>query len=61
MRQSWTDERLDDFKEQVNQRFDSVDRRLDGLDRRLHQLVVVALAGFATIVAALLGVIATQL
>jgi hypothetical protein len=39
-REAWTDERLDDFKENVNQRFDEVDKKIDGLDRRME-------AGFA--------------
>jgi hypothetical protein len=34
-RETWTDERLDDFKENVNQRFDQVDKRFDQVDRRL--------------------------
>lgn len=34
MRQSWTDERLDDFAGQVWRRFDDVDRRFDEVDRR---------------------------
>jgi hypothetical protein len=34
MRESWTDERLDDFRAEVNRRFDGVDRRFDGVDRR---------------------------
>lgn len=29
MRQSWTDDRLDDFRGEVNRRFDNVDRRFD--------------------------------
>ena len=33
MRQSWTDERLDDFRSDVNRRFDEVDRRFDAVDR----------------------------
>jgi len=28
-RETWTDERIDDFKENVNQRFDQVDKRMD--------------------------------
>ncbi|MGN6588478.1 MAG: hypothetical protein ACTHKT_13575 [Solirubrobacterales bacterium] len=28
-RETWTDERLDDFKESVNQRFDQVEKRMD--------------------------------
>ena len=35
MRQSWTDDRLDDFRADVNRRFDEVDRRFDAVDRRL--------------------------
>jgi tetrahydromethanopterin S-methyltransferase subunit G len=34
MRESWTDERLDDFRDEVNRRFDDVDKRFDGVDRR---------------------------
>lgn len=39
-RGEWTDERLDDLKESVNQRFDEVDKKVDSLDRRME-------AGFA--------------
>lgn len=28
-RETWTDERIDDFKENVNQRFDQVEKRMD--------------------------------
>lgn len=28
-RESWTDERIDDFKENVNQRFDQIEKRMD--------------------------------
>ncbi len=34
MRQSWTDDRLDDFRGEVNRRFDEVDRRFEAVDRR---------------------------
>ena len=38
MRKSWTDERLDAFRVDVNRRFDGVDHRIDelreGMDRR---------------------------
>lgn len=37
-RESWTDGRLDDFKERVNQRFDDVDKRLDRIDARLERI-----------------------
>jgi hypothetical protein len=35
MRQSWTDDRLDNLNEKVDRRFDEVDRRFDELCRRL--------------------------
>jgi hypothetical protein len=38
MRESWTDARLDDFRGEVNRRFDEVDRRLDKFDRRLDKV-----------------------
>lgn len=34
-RETWTDERLDEFKASVNQRFDEVDRRFDNLEDRM--------------------------
>lgn len=37
-REIWTDERLDEFKASVNQRFDEVDRRFDEIDRRLDRM-----------------------
>ena len=36
-RESWTDERLDDFRVDVNRRFDEVDRRFDEVDRRFDE------------------------
>lgn len=61
MRESWTDERLDDFRSEVNRRFDKVDSelgrvndRLDGLHRAMFQVG-------GGIVVALVGLIATQL
>jgi tetrahydromethanopterin S-methyltransferase subunit G len=42
MRQSWTDERLDDFRGEVNRRFDelsgSVDHRFGEVDRRFNEV-----------------------
>ncbi len=38
VRQSWTDERLDDFRGEVNRRFDEVDRRFDKVDSELHRI-----------------------
>jgi chromosome segregation ATPase len=37
-RQTWTDKRLDEFKESVNRRFDEVDRRFDAVDKRLDRM-----------------------
>ena len=64
MRESWTDERMDDFARHVDERFDRVDAdirelrkdmttKFDGLQRTL-------LLGNLGIIAALIGVIATQ-
>jgi hypothetical protein len=39
-RQAWTDERLGEFKESVNKRFDEVDERLDRMDEDIRELRV---------------------
>jgi hypothetical protein len=86
MRQSWTDERLDDLNRNVDRRFAEVDRRFDEVDRRFDrvderfdrvddefremrvemnarfdslQRTMLQMSGL--VVAALIGVIATQL
>jgi len=57
-REAWTDERLDDFKENVNQRFDevgkrfdrfeaAVDARFDKVDKRFDKFEAETKAGFA--------------
>jgi len=62
MRESWTDERLDDFRDEVNRRFDKVDSelsrvndRLDGLHRILIftalSLMSATFAGYAAMIA----------
>jgi hypothetical protein len=38
MRESWTDERLDDFRDEVNRRFDVVYKRFDKVDHELHRI-----------------------
>lgn len=38
VREAWTDARLDDFKENVNRRFDEVDKRFDEVDKRFEQV-----------------------
>lgn len=35
MRQSWTDDRLDDFRAETARRFETVDQRFDRLERRV--------------------------
>ena len=36
MRESWTDQRLDDFRAEVNRRFDEADRRFDDVNKRMN-------------------------
>lgn len=38
MRESWTDERLDDFAKHVDHRFDAVDQRFAEVDRRFDEV-----------------------
>lgn len=38
MRQSWTDERLDEFGKRMDERFDHVDRRFEEVDRRFQDV-----------------------
>jgi hypothetical protein len=38
MRESWTDARLDDFRGDVNRRFDGVDKRFDKVEGEIHDL-----------------------
>jgi hypothetical protein len=72
MRESWSDERLDDFRDEVSRRFDGVDRRFDKVDAELHRvndrldglhrtLLQIAGGTIATLIAGFAGVIATQL
>lgn len=35
MRQSWTDERLDDFRAETAQRFGAVDKRFDAVENKM--------------------------
>jgi hypothetical protein len=69
MRESWTDERLDDFRDEVNRRFDKVDAdirdmrgemngRFDSLQRTLLQI---SGGTIATLIGATAAVVATQL
>jgi ribosomal protein RSM22 (predicted rRNA methylase) len=68
MRQSWTDERLDDLAQRMDNGFARVDAdlralnaRFDALQRTLLQVGAGLGAGLLTVIAALLGLIATQL
>lgn len=65
MRESWTDARLDDFREETARRFDSLERRFDRVDARFdalqHTLLQVGGGLIATLVAGFFGVIITQL
>ena len=47
MRESWTDGRLDNFKERVEQRFDEVNRRFDRLEGKVERLETKVDQGFA--------------
>jgi hypothetical protein len=72
MRESWTDERLDDFRAETARRFDEVERRMETGFNRIDQDIrslqramiygVIALSGsFIAGFAALIGLVATQL
>jgi hypothetical protein len=79
MRDEWTDERMDDFRDEVYRRFDDVDKRFDKVDKRfdkvegeVRDLRSEMKSGFeglyrvqflvgGGIIAALIGVIATQI
>ena len=69
MRESWTDERLDDFRAEVGRRFDRVERELHDLRvdtkagfESMHRLIVTVGGGLiGTMIAASAGLIATQL
>jgi hypothetical protein len=52
-REAWTDERLDDFKGNVNQRFDRVDRRLGTIDGRLDSMQRTMLIGIFSLLASI--------
>ena len=38
MRESWTDARLDDFRMDVDRRFDEVDKRFDKVEKRFDKV-----------------------
>lgn len=49
MRESWTDARLDDFRMDVNRRFDKVDRRFDKAEGEIRELRSEMKSGFESI------------
>jgi hypothetical protein len=72
MRETWTDARLDEFAKQTDRRFDSLERRMetgfseinarfDALQRTLLQLGGGLLIAMIGLLAALIGMIGTQL
>jgi hypothetical protein len=72
MRESWTDARLDDFRDETARRFDQVDRRFDRVEGRIDALAEEMNARFdsmqrttigtqGAVIAALLGIFLTQL
>jgi tetrahydromethanopterin S-methyltransferase subunit G len=75
MRDRWTDERLDDLNEKVDrgfalmerrfervdERFDRIDERFERVDERFEALHRLMLQLGGVVIAALIGLIATQL
>ena len=68
MRSTWTDSRLDDFKDRVDSRLDDLSGRVGELSGRIdslqHAILIVGggiFASFVAVLAAIIGLIATQL
>ena len=64
MRSSWTDERLDDLNGRISTLSDRVDHQSDRIDSLQHTILLVGgglFAAFIAVLAAILGLIATQL
>jgi len=55
-RATWTDERLDDYSEDVDVRLEALNRHFDRIDASLHRLSVMATVGSLAIMT-LLGVL----
>jgi hypothetical protein len=49
MRESWTDARLDDFRSEVDRRFDKLDKRFDKVDDEIGDLRSEMKSGFESI------------
>jgi hypothetical protein len=68
MRSTWTDSRLDEFKDRVDERFNELGQRVDRLSERVdkiqHTMVhgfIAMMVGMVTGFLALAGVIVTKL
>ncbi|HEX7279201.1 MAG TPA: hypothetical protein VF255_06195 [Solirubrobacterales bacterium] len=68
MRSTWTDSRLDEFKDQVNANLGELGRRVDHQSNRIdslqHTILIVGgglFAAFVAVLAAIIGLIATQI
>jgi hypothetical protein len=68
MRSTWTDSRLDEFKDQVNANFRELGQRVDHQSNRIdtlqHTILIVGgglFAAFVAVLAAIIGLIATQI
>ncbi len=61
VRQSWTDERLDDMSRRMDQGFARVDAELHALQRILIQIGFVMSASLIGVIATMAGLILTQL
>ena len=68
MRSTWTDSRLDEFKDQVNANLNELGQRVDHqsgrIDRLQHTIMLVGgglFAAFVAVLAAIIGLIATQI
>ena len=61
VRESWTDERMDDFARNVERRFDKVDHELHRVNDRLDALHRGLFQVGGGIIVALVGIIVTQL
>lgn len=68
MRSTWSDSRLDEFKDQVNANFRDLGQRVDHQSNRIdslqHTILIVGggiFAAFIAVLAAIIGLISTQL
>lgn len=68
MRSTWTDSRLDEFKDQVNASLAELGQRVDHQSNRIdtlqHTILIVGgglFAAFVAVLAAIIGLIATQI